>query len=131
MKRLDIADLASRQFHELSGGQRQRTLVAQGLAQEADVLLLDEPVTGLDITSREIILDLIDDEVANGRTVLVTTHSLEEAQRCSYVLLLDTDALAFGTPDEVLTEENLRRAFGGGFIKFGNEFILDDPHHDH
>ena len=51
MKRLDIADLASRQFHELSGGQRQRTLVAQGLAQEADVLLLDEPVTGLDITS--------------------------------------------------------------------------------
>lgn len=131
MKRLDITGLAKRQFHELSGGQRQRALVAQGLAQESDVLLLDEPVTGLDITSREIILDLIDDEVADGRTVLVTTHSLEEARRCSYVLLLDTDAIAFGTPDEVLTEEHLRRAFGGGFIKFGDEFILDDPHHHH
>lgn len=129
MERLDIAELETRQLHELSGGQRQRVLVAQGLAQESDVLLLDEPVTGLDVTSREIILDLIDEEVANGRTVVVTTHSLEEARRCNYVLLLDTDAIAFGTPDEVLTEVHLRRAFGGGFMQIGNEFILDDPHH--
>lgn len=129
LKRLDIEDLANRQFHELSGGQRQRVLVAQGLAQESDVLLLDEPVTGLDITSREVILDLIDDEVESGRTVVVTTHSLEEARLCDFVLLLDTEAIAFGSPDEVLTEEHLRRAFGGGFIRIGDDFILDDPHH--
>lgn len=129
MERLDITDLATRQFHELSGGQRQRALVAQGLAQESATLLLDEPVTGLDITSREIILDLIDDEVSNRRTVVVTTHSLEEARRCTYVLLLDTEVIAFGTPDEVLTEQHLRRAFGGGFMAIGDDFILDDPHH--
>lgn len=131
MARLEIEDLGPRQVHDLSGGQRQRVLVAQGVAQSTDVLLLDEPVTGLDVTSRSIILDLIDEQVASGRTVVVTTHNLEEARRCDRVLLLDTDALAFGAPDDVLTEEHLRRAFGGRFIKVGDEFILDDPHHSH
>ena len=131
MRRLVVDELASRQLNELSGGQRQRVMVAQGLAQETDVLLLDEPVTGLDVTSRQIILDLIDDEVADGRAVIVTTHALDEARRCDQVLLLDTEAIAVGTPDEVLTETHLRRAFGGKFIKVGDEFILDDPHHAH
>lgn len=131
LERLAISDLASTQLHDLSGGQRQRVLVAQGLAQKAEVLLLDEPVTGLDVTSRSIILGLIDEEVADGRTVVVTTHSLEEARRCNRVLLLDTSPIAFGTPDEVLTEEHLRQAFGGNFIRVGDEFILDDPHHSH
>lgn len=131
MRRLVVDELASRQLHELSGGQRQRVMVAQGLAQDTDVLLLDEPVTGLDVTSRQIILDLIDDEVADGRAVIVTTHALDEARRCDQVLLLDTEAIAVGTPDEVLTETHLRRAFGGKFIKVGDEFILDDPHHAH
>lgn len=131
MERLDISDLASRQLHELSGGQRQRAFVAQGIAQEADVLMLDEPITGLDMSSRQIILDLIDEEAAAGRTVVVTTHNLDEARRCDFVLLLDTEAIAFGTPDEVLTETHLRQAFGGRFIRVGDEFILDDPHHSH
>lgn len=131
LARLEISDLAGRQLHELSGGQRQRTLVAQGIAQEADVLLLDEPVTGLDVTSRSIILDLIDEEVADGRTVVVTTHNLEEAKRCDRVLLLDTVAVAFGTPEEVLIEEHLKRAFGGRFLRVGDAFVLDDPHHAH
>lgn len=131
MKRLAIDDLAGRQFHDLSGGQRQRVLVAQGVAQDTDVLLLDEPVTGLDVKSRKIILNLIDEEVAAGRTVVVTTHALDEARSCDQVLLLDTTAIAVGTPDEVLTEANLRQAFGGSFIRVGDEFILDDPHHSH
>ena len=131
LQRLTIEDLASKQLHDLSGGQRQRVLVAQGLAQQSDVLLLDEPVTGLDVTSRSIILELIDDEAAAGRAVIVTTHSLEDARRCDRVLLLDTSPIAFGTPDEVLTEANLKRAFGGKFIRVGDEFILDDPHHRH
>lgn len=131
MDRLDIADLARRQLHELSGGQRQRAFVAQGIAQVADVLLLDEPVTGLDMSSRQVILDLIDEEVDAGKTVVVTTHSLDEARRCDRVLLLDTVAIAFGTPDEVLTETHLRRAFGGHFLQVGDDIILDDPHHSH
>lgn len=131
MERLDITDLARRQLHELSGGQRQRAFVAQGIAQVADVLLLDEPVTGLDMSSRQIILDLIDDEVATGKTVIVTTHSLDEARRCDRVLLLDTTAIAFGTPDEVLTEQHLRRAFGGHVLQVGDDVMLDDPHHSH
>lgn len=131
MARLAVDDLANRQLHDLSGGQRQRVLVAQGVAQDTGVLLLDEPVTGLDVTSRAVILELIDEEVAAGRTVVVTTHNLDEARRCDQVLLLDTIAIAVGTPAEVLTEDNLRRAFGGRFIRVGDEFILDDPHHHH
>ncbi len=131
MRRLAVENLAGQHFHDLSGGQRQRVLVAQGVAQDTGVLLLDEPVTGLDVTSRAIILDLIDEEVAAGRTVVITTHNLDEARRCDRVLLLDTTAIAVGSPDEVLTEENLKRAFGGRFIRVGDEFILDDPHHSH
>ena len=131
LRRLDIEDLQDSQLHSLSGGQRQRVLVAQGLAQESDVLLLDEPVTGLDVTSRQIILTLIGEEVQAGRTVVVTTHSLDEARLCDRVLLLDTTPIAFGAPDDVLVEEHLRAAFGGGFMKVGDEFILDDPHHHH
>ena len=131
MRRLSIQDLAKHQFYELSGGQRQRVLVAQGIAQETDLLLLDEPISGLDISSRETIFNIIDEEITIGRTVVLTTHYLEDARRCDQVLLLDTTAVAVGTPEEVLTEEHLRRAFGGRFIRVGNQFVLDDPHHSH
>lgn len=131
LERLSVDDLAGHLFHELSGGQRQRVLVAQGLAQVADVLLLDEPVNGLDVTSRAIILDVVDAETAAGRTVVVTTHNLDDARRCDQVLLLDTRPIAVGPPDSVLTEEHLREAFGGHFIRIGDELLLDDPHHHH
>lgn len=131
LERMAIDDLAGRQFHDLSGGQRQRVLVAQGLAQQADVLLLDEPVIGLDVPSHAIILDTMDEEVAAGRTVVVTTHSLDDARRCDQVLLLDTVPIAVGTPAQVLTEEHLSTAFGAHFIRVGDGMILDDPHHHH
>ena len=129
MARLDITDLSRRQLHELSGGQRQRVLVAQGLAQDTNVLLLDEPVNGLDVTSRAVILEVIDAEVASGRAVVVTTHNLDDARRCDQVLLLDTAPIALGAPDEVLTEHHLRAAFGGRFVRAAAELLLDDPHH--
>lgn len=131
MRRVSIEELANEQLHDLSGGQRQRALLAQGLAQEAEVLLLDEPLTGLDVASQAIILDVIDDEVARGRTVMMTTHNLADARRADQVVLLDTAPVAVGTPDEVLTEEHLQRAFGSRFIRVGDELILDDPHHSH
>lgn len=128
---LTVDDLAGRQFHELSGGQRQRVLVAQGLAQDTDVLLLDEPVNGLDVVSRAVILDVVDAEIAAGRTVVVTTHNLDDARRCDQVLLLDGSPIAVGPPQTVLTEHHLRRAFGGRFIRIGDQLMLDDPHHTH
>ena len=131
MRRLGVDHLANRQLHELSGGQRQRVLVAQGLAQHADLLLLDEPVTGLDITSRGLILDVIDSEIAANRAVIVTTHDLDDARICDQVLLIDRHAIAVGPPDEVLTEDNLIHAFGSRFIRVGDRLILDDPHHHH
>ncbi len=131
MERLDVADLASRQLHELSGGQRQRVFVAQGLAQEAEILLLDEPLTGLDVVSRDVILEVMDQERDAGRVVVSTTHNLDDARRCDRVLLLATAPIAFGTPDEVLTDDHLRRAFGGRFLRLGDQVLLDDPHHHH
>lgn len=131
MRRLNIDGLASTQLHELSGGQRQRTLVAQGLAQQSDLLMLDEPVTGLDVISRGRILEVIAAEVAADRSVIVTTHDLDDARICDQVLLLDKHAIAVGPPDEVLTEDNLIHAFGGRFIRVGDRLILDDPHHHH
>ncbi len=131
MARLAVDDLADRQLHDLSGGQRQRVLVAQGLAQQSSLLLLDEPITGLDVVSRSVILDVIDEERSGGRTVILTTHNLDEARRCDLVLLLAGAPVAIGPPDEVLREEHLRVAFGGRFIRVGDDLILDDPHHAH
>jgi ABC-type Mn2+/Zn2+ transport system ATPase subunit len=132
MARMAVHDLADRQLHQLSGGQRQRVLVAQGLAQGSDILLLDEPVTGVDVTSRTTILEIIDEERAAGRLVIMTTHNLDDAHHCDLVLLLDTALVAFGPPADVLTDHHLHRAFGGRFIRLGDEVLLDDPHHhDH
>lgn len=129
MKQLEIEDLANSQLRELSGGQKQRTAVAQALNQQSPVLLLDEPVNGLDIVSRQLILDAIDSAMANGTAVALTTHNLDDADLCTKVLLLNKEVVAFGTPDEVLTEENLKTAFGRSFAKVGDQLIVDDGHH--
>jgi manganese transport system ATP-binding protein len=130
MARLDITSLAGRQLRELSGGQRQRALVAQGLAQEADLLLLDEPVTGLDVVSRARILEVVAAERAAGRTILVTTHDLGEAGAADHVLLLAGRLVACGAPEEVLTAEHLGDAYGGRVLNVeGGLLLLDDPHH--
>lgn len=131
LERLNLKDLAKRQLHELSGGQRQRVLVAQGLAQESNVLLLDEPINGLDIISRDIILEMIKEEVNEGRTVVLTTHNLSDAGKADQVLLLNNCPCCLGTPDEVLTEPNLRKAFGENEMRVGTKVFLDDPHHSH
>ena len=131
LDRLNIRDLEKTQFHELSGGQRQRVLLAQGLAQDSNVMLLDEPITGLDIVSRNTILEMIYEEVKNGRTVIFSSHNLHDASRSDQVLLLKTIPISYGPPDEVLTEINLRSAFGEHHIRVGEQLLIDDPHHDH
>ncbi|MFE9057980.1 zinc ABC transporter ATP-binding protein AztA [Streptomyces mutabilis] len=108
LDRLHIADLAGRQLGELSGGQRQRALIAQGLAQESDLLLLDEPTTGLDPEARERISTLLRDLVADGVTVVQATHDLEAARSADACLLLRDGSLAGqGHPDGVLTASAL------------------------
>jgi ABC-type Mn2+/Zn2+ transport system ATPase subunit len=133
MERLDVADLASRQIRDLSGGQRQRAFVAQGLAQEAPVLLLDEPVTGLDVVSQRAILDAMAAERDAGRVVVTSTHDLGDAAHADQVLLLAGRVVAAGPPSEVLVAEHLAAAYGHRLVTLGkNVIMLDDaPHHDH
>ena len=131
-ERLGVSDLLGRSFSELSGGQRQRVLVAQSLIGSPRLLLLDEPITGLDIPSQEAILEIIDEEVSKGATVVFSTHHLEEAQRAQRVVLLAGCVIADGTPEEVLRPEHLAAAFGGRLLRFGSEAILVDDHgHGH
>jgi manganese transport system ATP-binding protein len=132
MARTRVTDLAGRQLHQLSGGQRQRVLVAQGLAQGADLLLLDEPVTGLDIVSQEVILEVVAEERAAGRSVVMTTHSLEEAAMCDVVVLLAGRMVAAGPPAEVIEDDRLFEAFGSRVRRLpSGQLLLDDPHHAH
>ena len=130
IERMDIADLANRHVAEMSGGQRQRVFIAQGLAQQADVLLLDEPVSGLDIASIQTVRRAIEDERTAGRTVVVATHDLEEAGRADAVVMLNGRVVACGTPDEVLQADNLREAYRGRVLEIDGDVItVDDDHH--
>ncbi|WP_461163060.1 zinc ABC transporter ATP-binding protein AztA [Arthrobacter sp. R4-81] len=97
MKRMGIADLANRQLSELSGGQHQRTLVAQGLAQESDVLILDEPTAGLDRAAYQLIRTAIDEELRRGVTVIESSHDLRDIERAGRVITLDRGRVSSDT----------------------------------
>jgi manganese transport system ATP-binding protein len=129
MERTGVADLAHRQLLELSGGQRQRVLVAQGLASEADLLVLDEPMTGLDVVSRGRILEVMDEERQAGRTVVFSTHDLAEAAGADQIVLLAGRVVAAGPADTVLTEEHLVEAYRGRLVDVAGVRLIDDPHH--
>ncbi|WP_341953434.1 metal ABC transporter ATP-binding protein [Salinibacterium sp. TMP30] len=125
---LDVSDLRGRHLGELSGGQRQRVYMAQGIAQDHDLLLLDEPLTGLDLMSARTIDRIIHAERDNRQTVVLTTHDLDEARAADHVLLVSGRVLASGTPNEVLTRRNLELAYGLGALHEATHGFLDDPH---
>ncbi|MCP4084542.1 MAG: metal ABC transporter ATP-binding protein [Actinomycetia bacterium] len=127
--RLEVAELGHRQFGELSGGQQQRILVAQALAADPELLLLDEPLTGLDLASQARILDLVADLARAGTTVVLSTHHLEEARACDQVVLLSTRVVAVGSPASVLAADNLREAFAGRVLETDEGFVIDDHGH--
>jgi iron complex transport system ATP-binding protein len=130
MGRMGITHLAGHHLRELSGGQRQRVLVAQGLAQEHEILLLDEPLTGLDLTSAQAIDQVIHDETRTGCTIVMTTHDLAEAEVADHVVLLSGHVVASGTAGEVLTLENLTAAYGPNLLHVeGERLFIDDPAH--
>jgi iron complex transport system ATP-binding protein len=114
LARLDLRDLADRRLYAVSGGERQRAVLARTLAQQAGLLLLDEPTTGLDIGHAQTLLELIDRlRRADGTTVVSTLHDLTLAGQYADQLLLmqHGEVVAAGTPAEVLTEDRLARLY--------------------
>ena len=130
METLGIADLARRSLHELSGGQRQRVFVAQGLAQDHRLLLLDEPLMGLDLVSSAAIERVITDERDAHRTVVLTTHDVSQALAADWAILMAGRVVAFGPPLEALSPENLAHAYGIKVVQAADgRFVVDDPAH--
>jgi manganese/iron transport system ATP-binding protein len=110
---VDMEAMSDRQIGELSGGQRQRVFLARALAQEAEIILLDEPLTGLDTRSQADIFSVLSGLSARGVTILVSTHDLQTAsERFARVMLLNRELVALGKKEEVLTPELLLRTFG-------------------
>jgi ABC-type Mn2+/Zn2+ transport system ATPase subunit len=109
-------------FGDLSGGQRQRVLVARGLVQDAPVMLLDEPFTGLDSVSAERLEGLLVRLADEGRALLVATHDVDQARRWDRVLCLNGRQIAYGPPDETLSLEVLEATYGADLVTV---------HHDH
>ena len=130
MAALGIAGLRSRPLLELSSGQRQRVFVAQGLAQQAEMLLLDEPLTGLDLPSRDRIVNAVDEELEAGRTVVLTTHDLAQAAAADHVILMTGKVAAEGPPEKVLDPDILSDAYGIGLVHLEDgTTVLDDAAH--
>jgi ABC-type Mn2+/Zn2+ transport system ATPase subunit len=113
IERMGVGSFADSPLMELSGGQRQRVHLAQALARQADVLLLDEPTAGLDIEGRKTFARAVAAERARGCAVVMSTHDIDDAETADLVLLLAGRIVAAGTPEQVLTPENLRASFGG------------------
>jgi ABC-type Mn2+/Zn2+ transport system ATPase subunit len=139
LERVGLRDRAKRTFGELSGGQRQRVLVARALVQDASVLLLDEPFSGLDEPSARSLEALFDDLAAEGRALLISTHEIDQARRWDLVLCLNRGQIAFGPPEEVLTREVLERTYGAQVVELpgGGQGVMPAHHgcgedgHDH
>ncbi|MFH5824444.1 metal ABC transporter ATP-binding protein [Georgenia sp. AZ-5] len=113
LDRVELLPLADRQIGALSGGQRKRAFVARGIAQGAQVMLLDEPFAGVDKRTEATITALLRELAADGRTVLVSTHDLQSLDTlCDDALLLQRRVLLHAAPREVLRPEHLARAFG-------------------
>jgi manganese/zinc/iron transport system ATP- binding protein len=114
LERMGMADYAERQIGQLSGGQQQRVFLARALAQEADILLLDEPFVGVDAATEEAIFALLDAAQAEGKTVVVVNHDLSSVRRhFDLVLLLNGRVVAYGPPEEVMRPEVLQRTYSG------------------
>jgi ABC-type Mn2+/Zn2+ transport system ATPase subunit len=114
LDRVGMSGLKGSRIGELSGGQQQRVFLAQALAQEAELILLDEPLTGLDLPSQEAIFHLLDELRLQGIPVMVATHDLNlAAERFDRIMLLNRSLVAIGAPKEVLTREHLAQTYGG------------------
>ena len=114
---VDLHPLRRRPIHELSGGQRQRALLAQGLAQAAPVLLLDEPMTGLDVPSQRIVLDILRAAADAGTTVLFATHDLAHAALADNVIVLACECVCCAPPIDAFADPAVTALFGPGPLR--------------
>ena len=118
LERTDMSALAGRQIGELSGGQKKRAFLARALAQQATVLLLDEPFAGVDVTTQSMITELLLELRADGRTMLVSTHDLPSVgEFANEVVLLNRRVIAHGPAAHVMTADNLAQTFGQRLIR--------------
>jgi ABC-type Mn2+/Zn2+ transport system ATPase subunit len=134
LERVDLGDLAGVTFGKLSGGQRQRVLIARSLVQEAQVLLLDEPFSGLDRPSAERLEALIAALAEEGHGVLIATHDLEQARRWDSVLCLNERQVACGAPEQVLDLAVIEETYGAAVVELpggGGKAVLPPHHHHH
>jgi ABC-type Mn2+/Zn2+ transport system ATPase subunit len=133
--RVGLGPLAGETFGRLSGGQRQRVLIARALVQEAGVLLLDEPFSGLDRPSAEGLETLIAELAGEGRAIVIATHDLEQARGCDLVLCINKRQVACGRPGQVLADVGVLEAtYGGAIVEIpgtGGRAILPPHHHHH
>jgi ABC-type Mn2+/Zn2+ transport system ATPase subunit len=133
--RVGLGALAGQTFGRLSGGQRQRVLIARALVQDAGVLLLDEPFSGLDRPSSEGLEALIAELAGEGRGVVIATHDLAQARACDLVLCINRQQVACGRPADVLDDLGVLEAtYGGAIVEIpggGGRAILPPHHHHH
>jgi manganese/iron transport system ATP-binding protein len=119
LDRVGMASFRKRQIGELSGGQRKRVFLARAIAQEALIILLDEPFTGVDVRTETTIIDLLRDLRETGHLMLVSTHNLGSVPEfCDQVVLVNRTVLAAGPTSQTFTQANLERAFGGVLRQF-------------
>lgn len=129
LARVNMQDYRHRQIGELSGGQRKRVFLARALAQEGQVILLDEPFTGVDVKTEDQIIALLRELRDEGRVMLVSTHNLGSVPEfCDRTVLVKGTVLAHGLTEDTFTHENLAHAFGGVLRQFtiGGSDLHDD-----
>ena len=134
LARVGLADRRRIPFGELSGGERRRALLARSLVQDAQVLLLDEPLAGVDPASADLISSVFQALRGEGRTLLVSTHDVGSARSFDRVLCLNGRQVAFGVPGEVLGRETLEATYGQELIVLddaGRDRIVTVQHHHH
>jgi manganese/iron transport system ATP-binding protein len=131
LQQVGMASHLRTQIGRLSGGQRRRVFLARALAAEPDLFLLDEPVTGIDATTQELLMDILEEQAKRGKTVIATTHDLAcAAERFQQVLALNRTVVAYGPSNLVLDADVLARAYGGHLLVLdGGGIVLDDAHH--
>ena len=131
LERVGMLDRARSPIGALSGGQRRRAFLARAMAAEADLYLLDEPVTGVDVPTQEDLMALLTDEAAAGKTVIATTHDLAAASRhFQQVVGINRSVTAAGPASILADPEVLKHTYGGHVLLFGDQgVLLDDAHH--
>jgi len=129
LARVKMSEFRNRQIGELSGGQKKRVFLARALAQQSRVILLDEPFTGVDVSTEDAIIELLRNLRDEGQVILVSTHNLGSVPHfCDQVVLINRTVLDYGETEQVFTQDNLQRAFGGTlrFHVLGPKELHDD-----